>query len=235
MTLDEIREVFGQHADAERGERDKKYMRNLFPHYGVRASERDKLFKPLWDSKTDPLDWQLVFDLWNEDMREMQYIAVWYLHTRKDQLTKSDIPNLKKLAQTKQWWDTIDGMCGLFGDLAQNDESVKQTMLEWSTDDDFWIRRIAIQHQLHLRDKTDTELLAKTIKNNFGEKERSSPSTDGLNQEQNRAFFINKSIGWVLREYAKTNPGWVRKFIDENKDRMAKLSVREASKHLGKK
>jgi len=75
-------------------------------------------------------------------------------------------------------------------------------------------------------------LLATIIKNNLGEKERSSPSIDGRNEEQNRAFFINKSIGWVLREYAKTNPDWVRQFIAENKGDMSKLSIREGGKHL---
>lgn len=105
-------------------------------------------------------------------------------------------------------------------------------MLNWSTDTNYWIRRIALQHQLYFRGKTDTELLAKIIKNNLGEAERSSPSADGKNEEQNRALFINKSIGWVLREYSKTDADWVRKFVEDNKDEMAKLSVREALKWL---
>lgn len=234
MNLQQIKEIFEKHADPEKGERDKQYMRNLFPHYGVRAGDRDKLFKPLWDAKNEPIDWQLVFDLWAEPMREMQYIAVWYIHTRKNQLTKADIPTLKKLVQQKPWWDTIDGLCTLFGDMTQRDESVKQIMLDWSKDEDFWIRRIAIQHQLYLKGKTDTQLLAEIIKNNLGEKERSAPSADGLNQEQNRAFFINKGIGWALREYAKTSPDWVRKFVNDNNENMAKLTIREATKHINK-
>ncbi|MCL2176558.1 MAG: DNA alkylation repair protein [Firmicutes bacterium] len=236
MNLQQIKEIFEQNADEERGERDKKYMRNLFSHYGVRAGERDKLFAVLFskEASQQPIDWGFLTDCWNEPMREFQYIAVWYLHTRKQQLTKVDIPKIKKLAKQKQWWDTIDGLCTLLGHLSQRDESVKQIMLEWSKDEDFWIRRIAIQHQLSLKAKTDTELLATIIKNNLGEKERSSPSTDGLNKEQNQAFFINKAIGWALREYAKTNPNWVRQFITANQNNMAKLTIREATKHLNK-
>ena len=232
MNLQQIRSIFEQHGDPEKGKRDEQYMRGLFPHYGVRAGDRDKLFKSLFDKKDEPIDWGLVQDLWNEPMREMQYIAVWYLHTRKAQLTKADIPTLRKFAQVKSWWDTIDGMSGLFGDIVLRDESAKQVMLEWSTDENYWIKRIALQHQLYFKGKTDIELLATIIKNNLGEKERSSPSIDGRNEEQNRAFFINKSIGWVLREYAKTNPDWVRQFIAENKGDMSKLSIREGGKHL---
>jgi len=234
MNLQQIKTIFEENADKEKGERDMQYMRGLFPHYGVRASERDRLFKSLFDAKDEPINWELVHDLWDEPMREMQYIAVWYLHCKKAQLNKTDIQTLRNLAERKSWWDTIDGMSGLFGDIVLRDESVKQIMLDWGNDKNYWIRRLALQHQLYFKNKTDTELLATIIKNNFGEKERSAPSVDGKNEEQNRAFFINKSIGWVLREYSKTNPDWVRNFVDENKDKMAKLSIREGMKHLNR-
>jgi len=234
MNLQEIKTVFEQNADSERGKRDEKYMRGLFPHYGVRSQDRDKLFAPLFKNKNEPIDWQLVKDLWAEPMRECQYIAVWYLHCKKHHLTKADIPTIRQLIEVRPWWDTIDGTCGLFGDIVLRDPSVKQVMLKWSTDDNFWIRRVAILHQLYFKNQTDTELLATIIKNNFGEKERSTPSVDGLNQQQNQAFFINKAIGWVLREYAKTDPDWVYKFVDSNKANMAKLSINEATKHINK-
>jgi len=232
MTLQQIIEIFEANADAEKGKRDEQYMRGLFPHYGVRAGDRDKLFAPLFKKKDEPIDWGLVHALWAEPMRECQYIAVWYMFCKKHHLTKADIPTLRKFVETKSWWDTIDGMSGMFGDIVMRDESVKQAMLEWSMDDNFWIRRIALQHQLYHKAKTDTALLEKIIINNLGEKERSAPSADGLNEEQNRAFFINKSIGWVLREYSKTDADWVRNFINENRDKMSKLSIREGSKYI---
>jgi len=235
MTLQEIKQVFEANADAEKGKRDEKYMRGLFLHYGVRSQDRDRLFAALF-SKAEavlPIDWDLVFGLWAEAMRECQYIAVWYIHCKRHHLTKVDIAMLKKLIETKPWWDTIDGLSiGPVGDMVKRDSSLKETMLEWSRDENYWIRRTALQHQLYFKDKVDTELLARIIKNNFGEAERSSPSVDGRNEAQNRAFFINKSIGWVLREYSKTDAEWVRRFIADNKERMSKLSIREASKYI---
>lgn len=235
MTLQEIKAIFEQHADPVKAEGSTKYMRNLFPHYGIYAADRDRLFAPLFKNKEEPIDWELVQDLWHEPMREMQYIAVWYLHCKKHHLTKDDLPTLRELAETKPWWDTIDGMSGLFGDIVLRDESVKQIMLDWSTDENYWVRRLALQHQLNFKGKTDAELLGKIIKNNLSEKERSSPSTDGKDEEQNRAFFINKSIGWVLREYSKTDGEWVRSFIEANRENLAKLSIREGMKHLNRK
>lgn len=93
---------------------------------------------------------------------------------------------------------------------------VNDLMLEWSKDEDFWLRRIAIDHQLCRKDKTNTELLEKIIVNNFGSDE----------------FFINKAIGWGLRDYSKINPEYVRAFINKYRDQMASLSIKEASKYL---
>ena len=89
-------------------------------------------------------------------------------------------------------------------------------MLKWSKDEDFWVRRIAIDHQLCRKEKTNTELLEKIIVNNFGSNE----------------FFINKAIGWSLRDYSKTNPKWVKEFVEKYKDKMDKLSIKEASKYI---
>ena len=78
------------------------------------------------------------------------------------------------------------------------------------------MRRIAIDHQQCRKEQTNTDLLERILVNNFGSSE----------------FFINKAIGWSLREYSKINPDWVRNFLELYKDKMDKLSVREASKYL---
>lgn len=89
-------------------------------------------------------------------------------------------------------------------------------MLNWSEDDDFWVLRIAIDHQLCRKLDTNAELLEKILVNNFGSSE----------------FFINKAIGWSLRDYSKSNPEWVRGFIERYRDKMNPLSLKEASKYL---
>lgn len=81
----------------------------------------------------------------------------------------------------------------------------------------FWVRRVAIGHQRPRKAATDTALLEKIITLNFGSQE----------------FFINKAIGWALREYSKTDPAWVADFMARHGARMAPLSVREGSKRLG--
>lgn len=89
-------------------------------------------------------------------------------------------------------------------------------MLKWSQDSDFWVRRVAIEYQLLKKDQTNKELLRQILQNNLNDQE----------------FFINKAIGWALRDYSKTNPEWVNEFIEENRDGLSKLSIREGSKYL---
>lgn len=133
------------------------------------------------------------------------------------QLVYADLKRLELYVQTKQWWDTIDVLDTVIGQIGLRDKRVDQLMLEWSQARDFWFRRIAIDHQRGRREKTKQELLAKIIDNN-------------LNREE---FFINKAIGWALRDYSKTNPPWVKEFLASRKNGLAKLSLREASKYLG--
>ena len=113
-------------------------------------------------------------------------------------------------------WDTIDALDTVIGQIGLSDKRVDQLMLDWSQASDFWLRRIAIDHQRGRKEKTKPGLLAKIIDNNLSREE----------------FFINKAIGWALRDYSKTNPPWVKEFLASRKNGLAKLSLREASKYL---
>lgn len=194
------------------------YMKNNFRFLGVQAPRRKAVYKEFCKQarKGKFVDWALVNECWANEYREMQYVAVDYLTSVKNNLTPDDVAKLKKLAQTKSWWDTIDVLDRIIGQIALNYPQVNSTLLAWSASDDFWLRRIAIDHQLLRKDKTNKELLEAIIKNNFGQTE----------------FFINKAIGWSLRDYSKTNPGWVKEFLLKYKQQMHALSIREASKYI---
>lgn len=195
----------------------KAYMKNKFEFLGVKTPARRKLAKAFFKQQTDSeVDWNFINEAWKNPYRELQYTALDYLESRKKLLTPSDLPRLKKLAQTKSWWDTIDFLDRLVGSIIVRFPETKEIILSWGCDKDIWLRRLAIDHQLLLKEETDTELLEKILVNNLGQSE----------------FFINKAIGWALRDYSKTNPDWVRDFIERHQAEMAALSIREGSKYL---
>ena len=52
-----------------------------------------------------------------------------------------------------------------------------------------------------------------------------------LERAHETEFFIQKAIGWGLRQYSWTNKAAVKDFMERNRDSFAPLSVREALKH----
>ena len=195
-----------------------KYMQDKFRFLGVRGATRTEIYKKYFPDarKNKVIDWDFVERCWNKEEREFQYVVVYYLKAMQKFLKREDISKLKYLIVTKSWWDTVDLLAKVIGSLVIRIEGYDQIMLEWSKDSNIWLKRVAILYQLSLKDKVDKQVLDRILENNLGDNE----------------FFINKAVGWALRDYSKYNPEWVREFIKKNKDNMANLSIREASKYI---
>ena len=216
--FEKIREAFEANRNSEKARQMASYMRNQFAFYGIQTELRQMLYADLLreEKRADVIDWALLDTCFSDDHREFQYFVMDYLKAKQKQLVFDDINRIKRYVTEKQWWDTIDGLDRIIGNIAFVDSRVNDLMLTWSQDENFWLRRIAIDHQICRREKTDTDLLATVICNNFGSNE----------------FFINKAIGWSLRAYSKTNPEWVRHFLADHQLEMSRLSLREASKYI---
>lgn len=213
-----FKQMFEQLSDKAIAGMMQAYMRDQFLFYGLHAPERKSVYKDFLRSekKSKRLNWGFLDECWDDDYREFQYLVVDYLGAMRRFLKYEDVALMERYIQTKQWWDTIDGLSVIIGDIAFTDLRMEGLMLDWSTSPDFWVRRVAIDHQLCRKGTTNTALLEAILVNNLGSSE----------------FFINKAIGWSLRNYSKTNPEWVRAFLDRYGGRMSSLSVREAGKYL---
>lgn len=193
------------------------YMKNLFPFIGLQAPERrgkcKEYFKEM--SKRTDVDWDFVWQCFSKSEREFQIIAIDYLAVMKRKIKESDLDQLEALITTKSWWDSVDSLSGIIGNLALKYPNFKSKIEDWGFhSENIWLIRTAIIFQLKYKEKTDTEFLSAVIQRNSGTKE----------------FFINKAIGWALRQYSKTDPQWVKQFLYDNE--LSPLSVREASKYL---
>ena len=213
-----LRQIFELHKDEAKAESMAAYMKNHFSFYGIGAVKRKEMTKEIikQEKAKKEIDWSFLNRCYADNHREMQYFVLDYLHALAKYIHISDLNSLIAYAKEKQWWDTIDGLDKLIGNIDFPCEEIDDLMLRWSTDEDIWLRRIAIDHQNGRKENTNVQLLETIILNNLGQKE----------------FFINKAIGWSLREYSKVNPDWVRGFMETHKDQMAPLSVREGSKYI---
>lgn len=200
----------------------KKYMRNQFDFLGIKAPQITCLHKQFIEQHGWPDSSQLsslTKTLWQWPEREYQYLALRFVDHFISQLTPSDLPMLEWLLLNKSWWDTVDSIAiHPVGDLFSRFPIECEPYLEkWRSHENIWLRRTTLLFQLAYKHKTDEALLFSLIKENLGSQE----------------FFINKAIGWALREYSKTAPEAVEQYVKETE--LASLSHREALKWIKKK
>ena len=220
--LNQVKKIFKAHANEENAKKMAAYMRNLFDFYGIKSPTRRQISRDLVNKskRQKKIDWVFLEKAMADPYREINYLALDILKANKARLTMDDFDRLIDLAKMRPWWDTIDAIDTIIGSLKSDD--FREKILNLSTDENFWLRRIAIDCQRLKKDKTDKKLLAAVIENNLG--------TDFSDKDEK--FFINKAIGWSLRSFSKTDPDWVRDFLEKNTDKLAPLSIREASKYL---
>lgn len=214
-----IIEKFEANRNEEQAGPMKAYMKNHFPFLGIKSPLRKQLLKEQFAEYALPDPEQLFEEVWklyDQPEREYQYAAIALLEKMKKYLTIEDLPALRQLIETKSWWDSVDSIAPKsVGDVVKLDrEYGEKVMREWSKSENMWTNRSAILHQLKFKQEMNTELLFEIIQQHSGSTE----------------FFIQKAIGWVLREYAKTNPDLVKKFVSEHP--LKPLSKREALKHF---
>lgn len=215
----QLRELLLKNRNKINAEQMEKYMRNQFEFIGIKAPELKALFKQYVAEKGWPKREELnevIQELWAYPERELQMTALIILTKLVKEFTKEDIQLLEKIILEKSWWDTVDHIAKhLVGNYFQLYPEMKRPTLEkWLESEQLWLVRSCILFQLGYKQGTDEILLVEMI-------ERSKHIKD---------FFIEKAIGWALREYAKTNPQFVMEFVETHT--LPKLSVREAIKNI---
>jgi 3-methyladenine DNA glycosylase AlkD len=214
-----LKALFEQNADPTQAAPMKKYMRDQFDYLGIKTPENVALQKEFYAHYGLPhlsaLD-QILRELWALPQREFQYVAVGLLGKFVKQLPAEFIETIEYLIVTKSWWDTVDSIAGgIVGTHFQRYPAIRKKYLaRWRKSDNFWLRRTTILFQLNYKKETDFDLLCEIIHENLNSKE----------------FFINKAIGWALRQYARIDPKAVKKFVKSTQ--LHPLSRREALKHL---
>jgi 3-methyladenine DNA glycosylase AlkD len=207
--------------DPLRAEQMSAYMRNQFQFAGVRAAGRDAVLAAAL--RTCPIRsadeaLEAAELLWEKDEREYQNIGVRLLRRRQRTLRLADLESVRKLIESRSWWDTVDELAGrvVCPVLDQNLGSRRELVEDWANAPSMWTRRAAILAQLNSK-IVDNDLLTHVILANTGTNE----------------FFIDKAIGWALRQYARTYPEWVIAFTNEHHSRLSALSIAQARKHCG--
>ncbi len=196
------------------------YMKDHFPFAGVKTPERRAIAKEVLGRTRPSPDELLEFAeaCWALPEREMQMVGADELRRHARILTPDHLPAVRRFVVDKAWWDSVDVLAiHVVGPMVRDHRELGAEMDRWIDDPDLWVARTAILHQLLWKHETDTDRLADHV-------DRRADDTE---------FFIRKALGWALRQYARTDPGWVAALVDQHRHRLSGLTIREATKHLG--
>jgi len=199
------------------------YMKSAMPYYGVNMPTVRAICKEVFAEH--PLEtcreWRgAVLELWRDaGHREERYASMELLNLKRHAscLTPAVMPVLEEMIVTGAWWDYVDEIAHVVGDLLRsNPKEIRPLMRAWSRDPNLWKRRVSIICQLSFKRDTDLKLLYANIEPNLEDKD----------------FFIRKAIGWALRAYAWTDPAEVHRYVTAHELRLSGLSRREALKNI---
>lgn len=218
-----IRDTLAPLADEKKARLMQAYMRDQFEFLGISTPQRRIATMPLLRMQSSASGDALIDiakSLWMLPQREYQYVAIDLLARHWKALSMSHLDDLLQLVQQRSWWDCVDGLAGVAGDVIRaaraHDPTVQKAMDAALRHPDMWVRRVAMLHQLGWRADTDAARLY-----SYARELSSEPD-----------FFIRKAIGWALRDYARHDPQAIREFILQARAQLSPLSVREAMKHL---
>lgn len=197
------------------------YMKNHFSFFGMETSIRRSIQK-VWLNEVNQITdreerWELVHILWEKDEREFQYIAIDWMNTwPKKTLHPHDADEFKWIISQKSWWDSVDSIASnVLGKWAKiYPETARETFEEWRYESSFWLQRSCLIYQLKYAKTVDTAYLEDLIQQLLPNKE----------------FFIQKAIGWSLRQLSKFEPETVKEILERHP--LKGVALREASKYL---
>jgi 3-methyladenine DNA glycosylase AlkD len=225
LLLAKLRKALRRAADPQKAPAMQAYMKSVMPYHGVSAPLLRQVCKATFADEqfASASQWQRhVLELWrNARFREERYAALNLAGDKRARPFQSPaaMTMYEELIVTGAWWDYVDDVAShRVGPILRDYPTVvRRKMLSWSKSKDLWKRRSAIICQLGFKSETDLELLYACIE----------PSLES------REFFLQKAIGWALRQYAWTDGTEIRKYVRRNRSRLSALSYREALKNIG--
>jgi 3-methyladenine DNA glycosylase AlkD len=217
--ISSLEAAFQENSNAENAFAMAKYMRNHFSFFGIKTEDRRQIFKAVWREnklEVEKNPRKIALELYSKPQRELHYCAIEILIKQlKENYKKEDIQLIEKLISTNSWWDNVDTIAkNILGEyLIEYPLETEKVIACFSNSENMWLNRSAILFQLGYKQKTNFERL----------------KSECEKHQNSNEFFIQKAIGWALREYAKINPEAVKNFVDNSN--LKNLSKKEALKN----
>lgn len=224
ISLEDLRAELAAAGDPVKAAEQRRYMKSTMPYHGLSAPDLRILLRPHLKefAPTNRDEWETTVRTWwdGATFREEWYAAIALARHRvaRPWQDPAVLGLYRHMIVTGAWWDVVDDLSAYLvgGVLSGHPDETAPLMRDWAADPHLWLRRTSVLCQLLRTTDTDLDLLTFTIEQNLDD----------------TSFWLRKAIGWSLRQYARTDPSWVRAYVESLGDRLSGLSRREATKHL---
>ncbi|MYJ86866.1 MAG: hypothetical protein F4044_04025 [Rhodobacteraceae bacterium] len=215
---------FSEAGDPDTAKYQQSYMKTDMPFWGVKTPQTRKIVSSLIkESRIEsPEEWVSLMDfIWtNASRREEWYASIEIFNHAKFRkwILPEHMDFVEKMVVEGAWWEIIDPIAthGVHQMLINQPLETSVILRDWAQSTNIWKRRTAILTQLLSKEKMDWNMQLGIMEHSLVEKE----------------FFLQKAIGWVLRQYSRTNPQRVEDYISQNEQRLSSLAKREGMKWI---
>ena len=218
--IKELETAFKENSFPELAVPMEKYIKNHFPFYGIKTDKRRLIFKTIWQIHHEEVKQnsrEIALQLFAFKEREMHYCGIEILiKNLKKNYHRDDIQLIEKILITNSWWDSVDTISKyiLGAYLIEFPHETKKVIQRISNSNNMWLNRAAILFQLSYKQNTNSEILF----------------SECIKHAHSKEFFIQKAIGWALREYGRFYPNEVKEFVQQTT--LKPLSTKEALKNI---
>jgi 3-methyladenine DNA glycosylase AlkD len=204
-------------ADPVRAAQEKRYHKSSWRHWGVAAPKMDAAIRATVADLGQPASLELAERLWREPVWDLKIVAGRLL-ARKTVAPDADVWTfVVQRMSDLDGWAVADNFASVGGRCLLADPTRLDLVESWVDSSHLWTRRAALVFTLPwTKDGRDPARI-------LGWAARLAPD---------RQWFIQKAIGWWLRELSKRDPARVRRFLDEQGAPLMAVARREGTKYL---
>ncbi len=201
------------------------YLGTAMPVHGIPVPAQRAALRKGYEFSDQPLATRLA--CWNAVWREGRYhetklqALLWTESLRKPEMLKAAWPVVRRWTALVDCWDMSDGLSATFGrTLAIMPDTVYPVLRRWNGARDPWLRRQSIVALLCTREARRAALPPDQI----------FPLIENLIADKDR--FVQKAIGWTLRDAGEVYPREVVTFVKRHAGRLSAIAFAQGTRKL---
>jgi 3-methyladenine DNA glycosylase AlkD len=205
--------------NSTRAEKEKAYQKSRWEHWGVALPKMDLAIRESLKNLPPQKLLALSARLWREPVWDLKIVAARILASDAMPATEQLWKFVRTRVPDLDGWAVADNLASVGSRCLLADPRRLDDVESWVASRHLWTRRAALVFTLPwTRNDRDPERMLR-----WASKLANDPE-----------WFIQKAIGWWLRELSKRTPSRVQRFLHQH-SQLKSVARREASKYLHKK